>query len=85
MQTLCDTVAQALRVPGDAMRDVLLAVPLPIARFLFLAIPAMLLLWALLMDPSRLRGQFSEHGRTVNLRPYILIALAIQIAIYTLL
>ncbi len=83
MQTLIDAMATAFRVPGEAVRVLILAVPLPVARGLLLLPPALVLAWLLTIPREELTGP--PHGaRRVSLRPFAIAALAIQLVLYVL-
>lgn len=70
---------------GEFARDLTAAVPLPVVRAVFIAIPALLLVWVLLLKrdqvtPERPTGRFGE-----NLKLGAAFALILQIVIYALL
>lgn len=85
IQIMCDAVAEILRIPGDLLRTALTAIPLQLARILLLALPTGLLVCVLFMDRSRLCGRLHERGHPINLRPYIVAVLLIQVLIYAFL
>ncbi|MCL4203756.1 MAG: hypothetical protein KJ000_14745 [Pirellulaceae bacterium] len=70
---------------GEALRSVLLAVPLPVVRGLFLTLLIAVLLWIWWLPPSAVTDMDQPRDRRVNLRPWALLSLAIQIVIYTFL
>jgi len=70
---------------GDLLRNVLLAVPLPVVRAVFLMLLVSLCIWVLYLPASAVTAPATPRGRGANLRVWALIALAIQIAIYSLL
>ena len=70
---------------GQTVRDLLLVVPLPVVRGLFVALPLVLLIWVMRLPPEETlpaepTGRWSE-----NLKLGAGIALGIQILIYALL
>ena len=70
---------------GEAIRSLLIAVPLPLVRVAFLAILIGLFVWVLRLPTSAVTNPDAPPGSRVNLRPWALLSLAIQIAIYSLL
>jgi hypothetical protein len=82
LQMLCDGIAGLLRIPGDALRNLLLLVPLPAARILFLLIPVVLAVVVLRQPKEDLAGSLIPGARAVSLRPWILVSLAVIFVIY---
>ena len=70
---------------GEAIRSLLIAVPLPLARAAFLAILIGLFLWVWRLPASAVTNTDDTSARRISLRPWALLSLAIQIAIYSLL
>ncbi len=70
---------------GNFLRDLLLRVPLPVARALFIALPAVLLVWVLRLPREETMPLEPHPSAAADLRWWAAAALAIQIAIYTLL
>lgn len=70
---------------GDLVRNVLLAVPLPVVRAIFLLLLVGLSIWVLCLPRSAVTAPETTRGRGANLRVWALLALAIQIAIYSFL
>ena len=70
---------------GEEVREVLLSVPLWGARALFIALPAVVLLWVLRL-PREETAQIGPNGVAgANLKWGAAVALVIQIAIYAIL
>jgi hypothetical protein len=70
---------------GDLVRDLFAGIPLPAVRVLFVAVPAVLLLWVMRLPdrealPPESKGRWDE-----NLRLWAGVALLIQVLIYALL
>jgi hypothetical protein len=66
---------------GDAVRALLVGVPLPAAKTLFLALPALLLVWVILRKPDA----DDPPGRARAVRVWAAVALALQCLVYLLL
>jgi len=61
-----------------------LAIPMSVAQVLLMLVPGLVLLWVLMAPGEALRGEL--HGaRRVDLRPFAIAALAIQLVLYALL
>ena len=84
LQTLCDAFAGMLRIPGDFLRDLVLLVPMPVARVLFLLIPAALAVLVLRQPRDQLAGQPFPGWRAISLRPWIFASLVTIILLYLL-
>ena len=78
LQSLCDTVAAGLRVPGESIRRLLLMVPLPLAQGLFLLVPVLLLWWICTVAEAEIKGELHGARRAVNLRAFAIAALLLQ-------
>jgi len=74
-----------LHTIGNFVRNLLLAVPLPAVRVLFLAVPIVLWIWVLRL-PREQTNPPDSHGRwRENLKVGASLALLLQILIYLLL
>jgi hypothetical protein len=69
---------------GDFIREILLRVPLPAARGLFLATFLVVLLWVLTL-PREETTDGAAGANLRNLKPWAALALLVQIVIYALL
>jgi hypothetical protein len=67
---------------GDLVRELFLLVPLPVARALFVAVPAAMLIWVWRLP----RAETSAPGGTgrwdENLKVWASVALLLQVVIY---
>ena len=70
---------------GQLVRDLLLQIPLPVVRALFLAVPILLLIWVLRLPREATTPPESEGRAGENLKYAAALALLIQIAIYSVL
>jgi len=73
-----------LHAIGDYVRELMLLVPLPLVRAVFLAVPVVLLIWVLRLPraettPESPTGRFGE-----NLKLGAAVALLLQVVIYSL-
>ena len=70
---------------GNAIREMLTAVPLSWARALFIAVPVLLLLWVLMLPRSETAPPDGEtRDRWSDLKIWAALALVIQIVIYSI-
>lgn len=69
---------------GGLVREALLHVPLWGARALFIALPALVLLWVLRLPREETTDPAAADGRGSNLKWGAAVALCVQIAIYAL-
>jgi len=74
-----------LHVVGDALRDLLMRVPLQAVRALFVFLPLIILIWVLTLPRSATTPPAGRGGWSENLKFGAALALIIQIAIYVLL
>ena len=67
---------------GTVVRELLLAIPMPMARALFVLMPLALLIWVLLLPREQTVPIDSSHPRRDNLKWAAGLALALQVLIY---
>ena len=79
---MVDLIVSLLQVPGEIMRNFILAIPLWIARGLFILYPVVLLWWIFSMEKSEVRDVIHGQTKPVDLRPFVAISLIGQIVIY---
>lgn len=73
-----------LHTVGDQLREAFASIPIPVVRWLFLAVPVILLAWVLLL-PRRAVTRPEGAGRwDENLRLWAAVALVMQIVVYWL-
>ena len=82
LQALADGIAAGLCVPGGFLRELMLWIPLPAVRIIFILVPVLLLIWVFTLDRRELCGQIHGARKPVNLRPFAIAALVIQILLY---
>jgi hypothetical protein len=73
-----------LHTVGDQLRELFASIPLPVVRWVFLAVPVLLLVWVLLL-PRRAVTPPTGTGRwDENLRLWAAVTLIMQIIIYSI-
>ena len=70
---------------GNLLRELLLQIPLPVVRALFIALPAAVLIWVLTLPKEATTSPEGTGRWDANLKTGAAIALVIQIVIYSLL
>ena len=70
---------------GDFFREQLLAIPLPVVRGIFLAVPLTLLVWVLRLPNSVTTPPGEPRRLVTNLKTWAALSLLAQILIYSLL
>ncbi|PCJ55354.1 MAG: hypothetical protein COA73_13615 [Candidatus Hydrogenedentota bacterium] len=80
--TVADAVANILRVPGDILRDWALAIPMPVAKGIFIAWFVFLIIWVLRLPRDEVIYKSEGSDREVSLRPFAIAALSCMIVIY---
>ncbi len=72
-------------IPGEALRQLILAIPLSGAKALFILYPILLIIWVLMFKKEEVQGKLSLWGdKTIDIRPFAIIALIGQIIIYSI-
>ena len=68
---------------GDFFRQLVLAVPLPLARAIFVLVLVVLLIWIIRLPSERVRPPENEQGGWAsNLKLWAALAIVLQILIY---
>ncbi len=79
---MIDFIVSILQFPGEIMRDFILAIPLWLAKGLFILYPLLILIWIFSMEKSEVKDEIPDTGQKINLRPFVAISLVGQIVIY---
>lgn len=83
LQPILDPIALILQYPGEAIRQIILAIPITGAKGLFIAYFVFLIVWMLRFKNEEVQGKLHLFGNlTIDIRPVALIALVGQIIIY---
>ena len=80
--SIADAIANVLRVPGDMMRDMLLAIPMPVAKGIFITWFLFLIVWVMRLPREEVMYKPEGSDREVPLRPFAVSALSLMIIIY---
>jgi hypothetical protein len=71
-----------LHYAADWLRDMLLLVPMGVVRALFVALPALLIVWVISLPRAATTPPGAESGRLENLKLWAILALLLQVLIY---
>lgn len=82
MQTLIDAIAGVLIIPGNLLREMIVAIPLWAAKGIFILYPVLLLVLVFTRDPESMKGKLHLLGDRIDIRPIAAAALVMQILIY---
>ena len=74
-----------LHVFGEWLRNLLLQIPLPAVRVLFVLVLLSLIVWVLTLPRSETTSPDRPYRFTANLKLWAVLALMIQVAIYVFL
>ncbi len=78
---LADTIANLFRGMGDMMRGWVLAIPMPVAKSIFIAYFLFLIVWIIRLPDNEVTVVLNS-GKTIQLRPYALFSLTSIVIIY---
>jgi len=78
---LADTIANLFRGIGDLMRGWVLAIPLGVAKGIFIAYFIFLIYWIIKLPENEVTLAL-DNGKIVHLRPFALFSLATIVVIY---
>lgn len=74
-----------LHAIGDFIRGILLVIPLPAVKILFILVPLILLAWVLFLPKEQVVPPGKERGIGSNLKVWAALALLIQVILYAVL
>ena len=78
---LADTIANLFRGMGDIMRGWMLAIPMSVAKGVFIVYFLLLIAWIISLPENEVTLAL-DSGRMIRLRPYALFSLVTIIVIY---
>lgn len=82
-QPVLDPIALVLQYPGEAVRQLILTIPISGAKALFIAYFVILIIWMMMFKKDEVQGKLHLFGNmTVDIRPIAIISLLGQIYIY---
>ena len=78
---LADTIANLFRGMGDIMRGWMLAIPMSVAKGVFIVYFLLLIAWIISLPENEVTLAL-DSGKMIRLRPYALFSMATIIVIY---
>lgn len=85
LQTILDPIATLLMYPGEAIRQLILAIPMSGVKGIFIAYPILLILWVFSFKKEELQGKLHLFGdMTIDVRPFAFASLLGQVIIYSI-
>ncbi|MHC4396697.1 MAG: hypothetical protein ACYS1A_13690 [Planctomycetota bacterium] len=81
-EKLADCIASILRVPGDWLRELTVAVSVDVARGIFLLYFVILLIWVVTMKSAETSGTVPGRRKPIDLRYFAAAALIVQLILY---
>ena len=78
---LADAIANLFRGMGDVMRGWMLAIPMSVAKGVFIAYFLLLIYWIIKLPENEVTLSLSS-GKMIKLRPYALFSLITTVVIY---
>jgi len=82
---MLDAIADLLKIPGDFFGNLIHAVPLPMAKGIFILYPIILILWVFTFKKEEVQGKLHLCGdRTIDIRFFAIATLIGQIIIYSI-
>ena len=82
MTSLADAISSILQVPGEAMRQLVLMVPISGAKAIFIAYYLILIFWVATLPKEEAEFEPQFLKRKITLKPFAIASLAFMIAIY---
>ncbi len=78
---IADTIANLFRGMGDVMRSWMIAIPMSVAKGVFIIYFLLLIVWIIRLKENEVTLTL-ENGKIIKLRPYALFSLITIIVIY---
>ncbi len=82
---MAEFIASILSVPGEALRQLTLMIPLSVAKLIFVLYFAGIAVWVWTLKPSDVIGEVHGKDKPVDLRPYATASMIAMVIIYLLL
>ena len=79
---IADTMSNILQVPGEAMRNLVLMVPMSMAKGIFITYYLILIIWVFTLPRNESVFQPQLLGKEISLKPFAIASLSFMIAIY---
>jgi hypothetical protein len=82
LTSIADAVSSILQVPGEAMRNLTLLIPMPVAKGIFILYFLILIVWVATLTREESVFEPELLKKEVSLKPFAIFSLTLMIAIY---
>ena len=82
MNSIANIISSILQVPGDILRDIVLAIDIGVAKGIFILYFLILMVWVLFLPKEEAEFQPKQGGKAYSLKPMTVVSLSIIIVIY---
>lgn len=79
---IADSLSTFLQVPGEAMHNLVLMVPMSVAKGIFIAYYLVLIFWVATLPKEETVFELESLKREINLKPFAIFSLSFMILIY---
>ena len=79
---IADFIAPILQVPGEAMRNIVLMVPMPVAKGIFILYFLILIVWVATLPRHESVFEPQMLKKEISLKPFAIFSLSLMIVIY---
>ena len=82
MNSIADKLSSILQVPGDAMRNLVLMIPIEVAKGIFILYFLILIAWVATLPKNETVFTPQMLNKEISLKPFAIFSLSIMIVIY---
>lgn len=82
LTSIADAISPILQVPGEAMRNLTLMIPMPVAKGIFIAYFLILIAWVATLPRHESVFEPETLKREISLKPFAIFSLSLMIVIY---
>jgi hypothetical protein len=82
LTSMSNTISTILQVPGGLGRDLVLMIPMPVAKGVFIAYFLILIFWVATLSREESVFQPALLKKEVSLKPFAIFSLSLMIVIY---
>ncbi|MFP6582487.1 MAG: hypothetical protein VCD00_07995 [Candidatus Hydrogenedentota bacterium] len=84
LTSIADFFSSILQVPGEAMRNLVLMIPMPFAKVVFITYFVILIVWIGTLSKSETVFKPEFLKKEISLKPFAIFSLYLMIVIYTI-
>lgn len=82
LTSIADAFSSILQIPGEAMRNLVLMVPMPVAKGIFILYFLILIVWVASLPRKESVFKLEMFKKEISLKPFAIFSLSLMIAIY---